>query len=390
MPLPLTYNLRNLWVRRLSSSFTFVVIGVVVFVLAVLLSFAEGIRASLIANGRSDNVLVLKPGATAESTSIILPQEAARLVQAPGIAKDARGYPMVSREVSVQTSLQRLTQPGLKANVAVRGVDPAAFDVHPEVRLVEGRLFEMGKLEAIVGRAAAQRYAGLSIGDGIILGRSGNRSYRVVGVFEAAGGSFESEIWAPRTMVQDSYGRKFISSAVVRIAPDADPEAAIDYINGPAVELDAKRETTYYDELTRKTTEIVVLASMLVGIMAIGAAFAVANTMYAAVDARRREIAMLRTIGFSRGSIILSFVVESMLLSAFACTAGLAASLLLNGVRQDFLSDTTWTVLAYELRVTPQVMLTAVALAGGVGLVGALAPAIRASRVQAVWALRRG
>jgi len=389
MALPLYYNWRNLLVRRLSTTLTFSLVAVIIAVLAVLLSFAEGIRDSLRSSGSPRNVLVLKTGATAESTSIINPDEIGRLVQAPGIARDAAGALLISPEICVQTSIPRRGPVANPANVAVRGVDLAAFDVHREVRLIEGRRFEPGVPEVIVGKAARDRYARLEVGGTIELGRAGNRLYRIVGVFEAAQGALESEIWAPRTALADSYSRRFVSSVVLRLADGADARSALDYIRGPAVNLRPRLETEYYADLSSKTRQIVALTTILITIMAIGAIFAVANTMYASVDARRREIAMLRTIGFQRGAIIAAFLIESLVICLAACACGLVGGLLFNGSRQDFLSDTTWTVLAYELRLTPAIAAAAFGLATLVGVVGGLAPALRASRTRIIEALRK-
>jgi len=389
MVLPLYYNWRNLRRRRLSVTLTFFLVGVVVFVLAALLSFAAGIRASLAATGSSRNVMILKPGSTAESTSILLPAEAARIVQAPNIARGSTGQLLISLELCVQTNIPRRGPVGTPASVAIRGVDDIAFEMRPELKIIEGRHPQQGTMEMIVGKAARERYANLEPGGRLEMGRLANRVFTVVGVFDAGGGALESEIWAPRTMLEDAFNRRFLSSVVVRLADPAAARATIDYLNGPAVELDAQLETKYYDELSTKTREIVFLTTVLVGIMAIGAIFAVANTMYAAVDGRKREIAMLRTIGFARGAIMLSFVIESLLISTAACAAGLGASLFINGSRQDFLSDTTWTVLAYELRITPGILVSAFGLATLVGVGGALAPAWKASRTRVIEALRK-
>ena len=389
MVLPLYYNWRNLRRRRLSVTLTFFLVGVVVFVLAALLSFAAGIRASLAATGSSRNVMILKPGSTAESTSILLPAEAARIIQAPNIARGSTGQLLISLELCVQTNIPRRGPVGTPASVAIRGVDDIAFEMRPELKIIEGRHPQQGTMEMIVGKAARERYANLEPGGRLEMGRLANRVFTVVGVFDAGGGAMESEIWAPRTMLEDAFNRRFLSSVVVRLADPAAARATIDYLNGPAVELDAQLETKYYDELSTKTREIVFLTTVLVGIMAIGAIFAVANTMYAAVDGRKREIAMLRTIGFARGAIMLSFVIESLLISTAACAAGLGASLFINGSRQDFLSDTTWTVLAYELRITPGILVSAFGLATLVGVGGALAPAWKASRTRVIEALRK-
>lgn len=389
MALPLTYNWRNLFVRKLSTALTFTVVAVVVAVLAVLLSFAEGIRGSLRASGSPRNIMVLKTGATAESTSMIFRDEYDRLVQTPGIAFDQNGAPLISRELCVQTSILRRGSNGSPANVAVRGVEPVAWQVHREVKIIEGRNVIEGAPEIIVGRAAAQRYAGLEIGGAIELGHASSQAYTVVGIFEAAGGALESEIWASRGMLANAYGRSFASSALVRLADGASADEAIDYIRGPAVNLNARTETDYYEDLTSKSTQIVALTTILVAIMASGAVFAVANTMYAAVDGRRREIAMLRTIGFNRAAILIAFVIESLMICIVACAVGLFGASFVNGSRQDFLSDSTWTVLAYELRMTPAIVGSALAVATLVGIVGALAPAARASRINILEALRK-
>lgn len=389
MAVPFHYNWRNLLARPLSTTLTLIVVAVLIVVLAVALAFAAGIRASLVATGSPDNIIVLKPGATAESMSIIVPEEVGRLSQTPGVARDAAGSPLISTELCVQTDIPR--PGGGSANVALRGVDDVAFQVHPEVRIVQGRAFRQGQLEAVVGRAAEDRFTGLAIDSEIVVGRHSHRRYRVVGVFEASGGAMESEIWAPRTMLADSYARRLVSSVCLRF-PDASliPEA-IAYINGSTVQLDGKVETQYYDELSSTTRQIVLLTSVLIGIMAVGAVFAVANTMYSAVDGRRREIAMLRALGFGRRAIIAALVTESVLLCGAACACGLAASkvITLAMTRQDYLSDQTWTVLAYDLRLTPTIIGTCVGLALVVGTIGALAPAFRAARINVLEALRK-
>ncbi|MBI1825739.1 MAG: ABC transporter permease [Planctomycetes bacterium] len=389
MRLPLYYNWHCLWRQKLNNLLTFVVVATVVFVLSVLLSFAAGIRASLAATGLSRNVLVLKPGATAESTSLILLDEAVRLVQCPGIARDATGSPMISLELCVQTTIPRRAGDKSSANVAIRGVDEIGLAVHSEVHLIDGRMFKPGALEIITGKAACERYADLKIGSETLLGRSGNREFRVVGIFEAGGGALENELWVPRTILEDVYGRRFVSSAVLQLQQPNLADEAIRYIKSPAVQLEAKREPDYYADLSTRVQEMVLLASILVGVMAFGAVFAVANTMYAAVDSRQREIAMLRTIGFERSAIVLSFLIESFLLCAVACATGLVASMFVNRPRQDFLSDVTWTALAYQSKFTLQTLFSALGLSLFVGVVGGAAPAIRAARTKIIEALRK-
>lgn len=389
MQLPLFYIWRSLLRQKLNTLLTFVVVSIVVGVLSVLLSFAAGIRTSLAATGSPRNLMILKPGATAECTSLILPEESARIVQAPGIARDARGAPLVSLELSVQTAIARRESDQDRTNVSIRGVDEVAFVVHDEVRIVEGRTFSPGAMEVIVGRAARDRYADLQRGGEIRLGRSVKRNFQVVGIFESGGSALENELWAPRTLLEDVYGRRFVTTVVVRLAGAEDADEAIRYLKGPAVRLDARREPDYYADLSNRVHELVLLASILVGVMAFGAVFAVANTMYSAVDGRRREIAMLRAIGFERGAIIVAFLIESFLMCAAACVTGLVGSAFFQQPRQDFMSDITWTALAYESRFTVQTMSAALGLALTVGLIGGVAPAIKASRTRIIEALRK-
>jgi len=406
MALPLTYNARHLLARRLSSGLTFLIVAVVVFVLALLLSFVAGIRAALGATGSPRNIIVLKPGATAESTSLIPLDDLGPLIQTPGLAaaepvtgtsaaaelfttgRLRPGDPLLSPELAVQTMLPRRTG-GAPANVAIRGVDDIAFAVHAEVRLVAGRLFTPGAPEVLVGTAAQERFAGLELGATVALGRKGERPYQVVGVFSAGGGALESELWAPRTMIADSFHRRLASSVCLQVRDAAAVAPAVAYIQGPAVGLEARPELQYYRDLAEKTREIVVLTSVLVGIMAIGAAFAVATTMYAAVDGRRRELAMLRALGFGRGAIMAALLAESLLLCLLASACGLLVSAAFSGRQQDFLSDTTWTVLAYELKITPGIVATALLVATAVSVGGTLAPALRAARLNVITALRK-
>jgi len=386
--LPLSYNWHSLFVRKQSALLTFVVVATLVFVLSVLLSFIAGLRESVAASGSADSIIVLAPGATAESTSLILPEQVARLTQVEGVRLDDSGMPMLSLETYVQTMLVKKGS-RTPAYVGVRGVDDIAFELHRGVRVVQGRRFKSGMREVIVGKAALARYEGIMPGSEVALGRLGNQTFSVVGVFEANGGALENEIWAPRTILADSYDRHFISSVYLEVAKDKSPAEILARITGPSSNLGARTESDYYEELLVKTREVVSLATFLVAVMSMGAIFAMANTMFAAVDGRRQEVAMLRTLGFGRWSIGFSFVTESFLLCAGATAIGLLGSIVTSGAPQDFLSDASWTAFAYERRVTPKICVVALGVSTMVGVLGALLPAWRATRIQAAAALRR-
>lgn len=369
--------------------FAFVVVATLVFVLSVLLSFVAGLQDSVKASGAADNLVVLAPGATAESTSLILPEEVARLTQVEGIRKDDSGAPLISSEIYVQTTRPRRGARGAMAHVGVRGVDPIAFQVHRAVRVTEGQLFQPGSRQVIVGKAAAVRYEGLEIGQEIPLGRLGNRLFTVVGVFETGGSALENEIWAPRTAMADAYERRLVSSVHVGVAAEHSAAEVMARIAGPAVSLSARTEEGYYAELLVKTEEVVSLATFLVLVMSLGAVFAVANTMFAAVDGRKREVAMLRTLGFGRFAVGFSFVTEAFLVCGAAAIVGLLASTLTSGAPRDFLSDSSWTAIAYERRMTPMICVIAMGVSCAVGMLGALVPAMRAAQTNPTTALRR-
>lgn len=387
--LPLSYNWRCLFARKQSMLLTFIVLTTLVFVLAVLLSFVTGLREAVAASGAADNLVVLAPGATAESTSLLLPAEVAKLTQVEGIRLNESGEPLISREIYVQTTITRHGDEGALAHVGVRGLDDIGFQVHRSVRIIEGRGFQAGTREVIVGRAAAARYAGLDIGRDIALGRLGNRLFTVVGVFEAGGSALENEIWAVRTLLADAYERHLISSVHLNVSPKHQAAEVIARIAGPAVSLSGRTEEDYYAELLIKTREVVSLATFLVVVMSLGAVFAVANTMFAAVDGRKREVAMLRTLGFGRFAVGFSFVTEAFLVCAAAAVVGLIGSAVTSGAPRDFLSDSSWTAIAYERRMSPMICLIALGVSCLVGMLGALVPAMRAARMNPTTALRR-
>ncbi len=393
MALPLVYNWRNLFVRKSSTLLTFGVVALIVFVLTWALAFGEGIRASL-ETGGADNVLILiKQAATGESTSYISLEDFRQLSQLPHVARTQKGEPACSGEIATQTSLPRRNNPSQLSLVAVRGVDDAvAFDVHPNVRVIEGRIFNQGAEEIIVGKSIIDRVEGVQIGGRLVMGYEGGREFTVVGIFEAGGGPLESEIWCSLSPIRDVFNREsMVSSVALRLDSAESAPAVIELVKNPPYVLKARTEQQYYQELADRSTQILGLTLILVAFMAFGACFAVANTIYAAIDGRTREIAMLRTIGYTPGSVIASFVIEAVLICTVACVVGaaLACFALSFTTRQEFLSDATWSTFAYEMKVTPKVLISAMVAALMVGFIGAIVPAYRASRMSILAALRR-
>jgi ABC-type lipoprotein release transport system permease subunit len=342
----------------------------------------------LVSAGESDNVVVMRKGATNDGSSAV-PRDAAQTIRSlTGIARGADGLPLASPELVNQPFMR--TADGGRENVLVRGVEPVAFAVHRRVKLVEGRVFTPNLGEVVVGVDAARRYqAGL--GRQIEFGR---RRWTVVGIFDSGGTSFDSEIWADVTDIQDDTRREGYSGMRVTIAPGADAGALKRRIEDDGrFTLEVKPESTYYDEQAESANALYILVLTLATIMGAGATFGALNTMYAAVASRTPEIGTLRALGFGRGSILLSFLAESLLLALAGLVAGialagiaiLAVNTLLSGVAFSMMTFTVATVL-----LSPSIggVLLGVSFAALIGVLGGLAPAWRAAHIPVVDALR--
>ncbi|QOJ14937.1 MAG: ABC transporter permease [Planctomycetia bacterium] len=392
MALPLRYHWRNLLVRRTTSALTILVVTAVVGTLTWILGFFLALQASLSVAGDPHKLLIIQRGTTSETNSAISPEEFNRLAQLAGVALSTEsGEPLISPELYWQTQLPRLRDGGkTRANVALRGVTMRAFEVHRNIRLL-GECFSVGEPQVIVGRAAATQFAGLSVGDVIRIGVGESREFRVVGHFDAGGGPMESEIWMYLPAMQSAYLRNGYSSAAVRLNNPASASAAIEQVRSAPIELSAEREADYWQSQTSNVRFYQAVCFVLVAIMSLAAAFALANTMYASVAGRAREIAMLRTIGYRPFQILLGFVLESVLLSlvggALGCIA-CAAYLELVGSTKDMFGSSTFTTMAFDIRLTPLLVGWSLASVAAIGVIGALPPAWRAAQTHVLTALR--
>ncbi len=390
--MPISYHWRNLLIRKTTTVLTVIVIAAVVGVFAWMLGFRGAIQRSLSVAGDESKIIVLKKGATAESNSAIPIDEYNKLGQVTDALHDEKtGQPLLSPEMIVQVSLPRLSDGGRTfANVAVRGVTEDGFRVHTNVRLL-GQRFSVAEREVIVGLAASRQFGGLNIGDVINIGYGGDRGYKVVGYFTADGGPMESEIWGYLPSLMNAYNRNMYSSVSFRLKPGASAEEVIEQIGGPAIQLEAKTEVDYWKEQTRLMEFYIGLTGALVGVMALAAIFAIANTMYSVVAGRTREIAMLRTIGFRGGQILTGLLVESIIIALvggiLGCL-GCAAYLNLVGNKKDMFGATTFTTLAFEIQLTPAIIAIALGLVTLLGVAGAMMPGVRAARIEVLTALR--
>jgi putative ABC transport system permease protein len=382
-----TFGLLSLPQRRGSVMAALVGIGLVVLVLVGVLSIATGFHQSMISSGTPDSAIVLRSGADNEMVSGLQKENTRVIADAPGVARTADG-PLASAELFVIINLPKRST-GTDANVPMRGVEAAAFKVRPNARIIRGRMFEWGKNEVVVGRGAASEFAGLDLNAEIPVGR-----YRwpVVGIFEAGGSSSESEIWTDAAVLQAAYNRgDTYQSVYVKLeSPAAFTKFKDSLTSDPRLNVKVMRQTEYYAEQSTAVTQLIRTLGVLVALlMAVGAVFGALNTMYNAVSARTREIATLRALGFGRGSVVVSVMLESLAI-AFAGGAGGAAAayLIFNGFEAATMNWQSFSQIAFKFRVTPDLLVQGIVWAAAIGLVGGLFPAIRAARLPIASALR--
>jgi ABC-type antimicrobial peptide transport system permease subunit len=385
MAIPLKYNLRNLAVRRVSTLMTVLTIALVVAVFIAIMSLASGLNAALVSTGAPENVIVIRQSSQSEIQSTVT-KEAFQLIQTlPGVARDAQGKPLASAEIAVLVNLPRRDN-GEPTNITVRGVSDTGFALRPQVKLVAGRLVRPGLAEAIVSRKIAERFQGTGLDEVLHLGR---RDWTIVGLFDAGGTAFDSEIWSDVNDVGDAFDRTVYSSVLVRAESVATRDALASRIaSEQRLKLEAKPETAYYEEQTSAGGPIRGLGLFVAVIMGIGACFGGMNTMYAAVASRTREIGTLRALGFSSGSILLSFVIESVIIALVGGAIGCILALPVNGIATGTMNFRTFSELAFSFRITPDLMITALIFAAVMGLLGGLLPSRLAARMPITKALR--
>lgn len=387
MAIPLIYNLRSLRARWSSTVVAVLGLAGTVGVFVAMLSMARGFEATLTASGSPQNAIVRRAGATSEMDSGISLDQVRVIETAPGVARGPVGT-LVTPEVVVIASFP-LKGRDTEGNAQVRGVSPKALAVRPSVRIVAGRMFQPGMTELLVGRNVAASYVGLDLGTRV---RFGGGIWTVVGVFDAGGTAFDSELWCDATVLKQVYQRPqhLFQSVTVRLeSPDALPVFKDALTTDPRLTVQVDREVEYYAKQSRMlTTLITVLGALVAAIMGIGAVFAALNTMYSAVAERAREIATIRALGFGTTSVVVSFIVEALLIALVGGVLGCVAVLPLNGLTTGTINWQTFSHLAFAFRITPLLLVWGLAFALLMGLIGGVPPAIRAARARIAVALR--
>ena len=388
MAIPIVYNLRSVRARWTSAIVAVLGIAGTVGVFVAMLSLARGFKATLVSSGSADNAIVMRAGATSEMTGGV-GIDAVKIIQdAPGIARGADGAPLVTAEVVLVAPIP-LISTGTDANVQVRGVSKNVLEIRNKVKIVQGRMFQPGLNEVVVGKNANTSYAGLTVGNTISLG---NVKWLVVGAFDAGGSAFDSEIWADAHLLGPAYNRPdtlFQSVTVHLVSPNALQQLKDSLSSDPRLNVDVSREIDYYSkQSTRLTSLITILGGLIAFIMAIGAVFGALNTMYSAVAERGREIATMRALGFGGPSVVFSFVVEALLIAFVGGLLGCLVVLPLNGLTTGAMNLQTFSHLAFAFKITPELLGKGVVFALVMGFVGGLLPAVRAARRPVAQALR--
>jgi putative ABC transport system permease protein len=381
-------NLRSVPRRFGSSAVAVLGIAGVVVVFVGVLSMAQGFRKTMMAGGDPLTAIVLGAGASSETGSF-LGLDSVRLIKdAPGTAR-AGGQPVASAEY-VMVVRQPQAGTGRQMNISLRGVEPAAFTVRREVRVAEGRTFQPGHYEVIVGRAAAQRLGNMAVGQSV---RWGGNSWTVVGIFQADGGSAESEVWCDVGMLQQAFHRTtaFQSVYAKLESPQSFDVLRTTLARESRLQVDVERESDYYAEQSRSLTTTMTTAGMFIAVlMAAGAIFAAVSTMYTAVASRAREIATLRAIGFGSTAVVCSVLAEAVVLAAAGGGFGaLAAWALFDGYSVSTLNFQSMSQVAFAFAVTPALVAQGIAAAVVMGGVGAMFPAWHAARLSIAIGLRK-
>lgn len=387
MAIPIIYNLRSVKARWTSAIVAVVGIAGTVGVFVAMLSLARGFKATLVSSGSPDNAIVMRAGATSEMTGGVGIDTVKIIQDKPGIARSADG-PLMTPEIVLVAPIP-LISTGTDANVEVRGVSKNVLEIRKNIKILQGRMFTPGLYEIVVGKNANISYAGLTLGNTISLG-SGH--WKIVGVFDAGGSSFDSEIWGDAHLIGPAYNRPdtFFQSVTVHLASRDTFQGLKDAATtDPRLNVDVTREIDYYaKQSNRLTTLITVLGGIVAAIMAIGAVFGALNTMYSAVAERGREIATMRALGFGGPSVVFSFVIEALLIAFVGGLIGCLAVIPLNGLTTGAMNLQTFSHVAFAFKITPELLVKGVVFALVMGLIGGFLPAVRAAQLPVATALR--
>ncbi len=385
--IPLKYNLRSLRVRWVTTLLTCVAIGVVVFASVLTFGMIDGIEHALTSSGDQSDLIIMRKGANDEMSSTVTATNARELANLAGVASGPAGEPLASAEF-VTVVIEPRRNNGGSVNIIVRGLEMAGRQLRPNFKIVEGRDLKPGVNELITSRSMAKRFENLGLDSTFTIN---NTDFRVVGLFEANGSSAESEVWADlRDLTSALRFEGAVSVVNLRTTDENSRREIIERVReDEQFKLKAVTESEYFEAQKSSSLAIKVVAYIIAGFLTVGAMFAASNTMYSAVASRGREIGTLRAVGFPRRSVLISFVLESLVLCTLGGLLGCLATIPLNGISGGTQNAATFSEITFNFRFGPKVLLQGMALAIAMGLIGGLFPAIRAIRLEITDALRQ-
>jgi len=386
MGLPISYSFRNLWTRRLTTVLTASGMALVVFVFAAILMLAEGLRKTLVETGSYDNVVIIRKGSNSEVMSWVTRYQASIIESQPEAAIGEEGQTLLAKEMVVLITLPK-KETNASSNVVIRGIGTSSLALRPQVRLAEGRMPKPGLSEIIAGRSIAERFKGSGIGEVL---RFGMRDWRVVGIFDAGNTGFNSEIWGDADQLMQAFRRSVYSSVIFKLRDASEFERMKKRIESdPRLTVEAKRENRFYAEQSERMARFLrILGTTLTIIFSLGAIIGAMITMYSAVATRTGEIGTMRALGFKKTSILGAFIIEALLLGLIGGCFGLFLASFLQLLTISTMNFQTFSELAFSFTLTFGIVWKGLGFSVGMGFVGGLLPAIRASRMVIVDALR--
>ncbi len=384
--IPASYTIRNITKHKVTSGLTILGVALVVFVFAAVLMLAHGLFATMVATGADDNVVIIRKASQSEVTSIIMREQADIVSTFPEIKSGSDGKPLFTNELYVLISLDKL-EGEATSNVTVRGVTEKSLEMRPDIKITEGRMFKPGTAEIVAGKSIASRFKNCQLGGQV---RFGSREWTVVGVIDASGSAFDSEIWGDSEQMMAAFRRPVYSSLTMKLADPSTLATVQSRIEGDVrLQLEAKPEKEYYAAQSQATTTFIMFVGVAICVIfSFGAVVGAMITMYAAVANRTKEIGTLRSLGFSRLSILLAFLFEAFLISLIGGLVGLVGASFLRFVEVSTVNFNTFSELAFNFSLNGPTVIIALAFAIIMGFVGGFLPAVRASRLQIVDSLR--
>lgn len=385
MGVPLKYNFRSLWVRRVATLMTALGIGLTVALVVVMLAMTRGLDSVFVETGRDDQIVVLREGSQNEVNSYFNRDNFDSVRFLPGIARDEQGEPLAAGEMIVVINHPRVS--GEESNVVVRGVSETSFKLRPGLEIVEGRPFRQGVREIIVSRSLSRRFQDMQLGDSLEINRS---PWKVVGIFEAGRSAYSSEIWADYEDVAQAWDRPIYSSVLLRAEGGEAFDSLLRRIgDDQRIQLDAVPQKEYFEQQTISSVPLKALGLFIAVIVGIGSCFAVMNMMYGTIMNREQEVATLRSLGFKRRSILASFLIEGAMLALLGGLIGCILGTLFHGYSVGTQNFALFSEVVFDFRITPDIWLWGLLFSLVVGLLGGFLPARRAATVKLTDVLRK-